>query len=383
MDHSPVAPEAVHRSRLAAACKSVGVVTLVLLGAVLLTEATLRVFTAYRPPDYPPAPARPDLFTGDTIVGYHLWPQTRTCMRYPGNTHRMLSLISNSDGFASSRELGEPDPRPRVLVIGDSFTMGLGVNEGTRYTEIVEDLEPRWRVDNMGMIGWGLDLMVRALEAHGKKARPNAVVFAVYTESLARLSPRWIGQAPVPFRKYELVDGKLVDLPPYRPGFLYRFHLTELLRTVQERVGGSRFRNRYPLNEALLNKFFDLTRELNAAPVVLFLPGTQDTPQGRERRAFLRGWTEARGVTYLDLTDVIYAAGVDTTYIRNNFHWSEYGHQVAGRALHELLSTRVMQGQGSEVDVRSLAPAPWRQRPDYCADRAGEDSGKAPLHAMR
>jgi len=344
--------------------------------AIAFVEAAMRVFGIYRPAPYPPEPRRPDMFVSDSTFGYHLWPLTRTCMRYPSNTHRIVSVISNADGLASSRELGEPDPRPRVLVIGDSFTMGLGVSEGARFTEVIETIEPRWRVDNMGMPGWGLDLMVRALEALGKKAQPNVIVFAVYTESLARLSPEWLGQGPRPFRKFKLVDGKLVDIAPFAPSFWRQFHLAQLGRTVHERIGGSRARNQYPLNEALLNRFYDLTRKLNATPVVVFLPGTHDTAQGRERRAFLRGWAEAHGVVYGDMTQVIHGAGVKKTYIGDNTHWNEYGHEVAGRALHELLTARVLQGKGADIDIRALPPPPWRQRVEYCSD-SGAALGEA------
>ncbi|MGQ0643301.1 MAG: SGNH/GDSL hydrolase family protein [Gemmatimonadaceae bacterium] len=370
-------PVTAQRSRLAAALKNVALIVLVTVAAIMLVEAGLRVFGMYRPPEYPEKPSRPDLFVGHPKFGYHLWPLSRMCMRYPANTHRLVSVISNSDGFASSRNFGEPDPRPRVLVIGDSFTMGLGVNEGTRYTEVVEDVEPRWRVDNMGIVGWGLDLMVRALEALGEKAKPDVVVFAVYTESLARLSPRWQGQAPTPFRKYKLVDGTLVDTPPFQLSFWHNLHVSELMRTVQERVGGTQVRNQYPLNEALLDRFLELTKQLNATPVVVFFPGTHDTVQGRERRAFLRSWAESKGVVHGDFTDVVHRAGVEKTYIPNNFHWDEYGHEVAGRALHELLATRVLRGKGADIDTRTLPPPPWRQqRYDFCSDRSDSTQGK-------
>jgi hypothetical protein len=359
------------------ALKNVTLLVLTTVIGVALAESGLRVFGFYRPPDYPPPPAvRSDLFVTDSAFGYHLWPLSRTCIRYPAKSHRMLTLISNSDGFASSRNLGEPDPRPRVLVIGDSFTMGSGVNEGTRYTEVLEDIEPRWRVDNMGMTGWGLDLMVRALEALGKKAQPTVVVLAVYTDDLSRLSPRYVGPAGTPYTKFKLVDGELVDTPPFKLDFWHRLHLSELLLTVQERQGGTRARNRYPLNEALLNRFRDLTTELNATPVVLFLPGRGDTAEDRERRAFLRAWAEAKGVVYRDLTEVLHGEGVEKTYIRDNSHWNEHGHEVAGRALHELLATRVLQSKGAGVDARTLTPPPWRQqRFDFCSDRGDSAHG--------
>src|SRR5262245_35118296 len=97
--------------------------------ALVLAEAALRVLDGARPMGLPPQPTRPDVFIADADVGYRLRPSTRTCMRYPVGSNRLQHIVSNSDGFFSSRELGEPDARPRVLVLGDSFTFGTGVEE--------------------------------------------------------------------------------------------------------------------------------------------------------------------------------------------------------------------------------------------------------------
>jgi hypothetical protein len=86
--------------------KKLGLLLLSLGVVLLLAEVGLRVLGRYRPPD-PPKPARPDLYVPDERVGYHLWPSTRTCLRYPSRGGRVLELNSNSDGFRSSRELGE------------------------------------------------------------------------------------------------------------------------------------------------------------------------------------------------------------------------------------------------------------------------------------
>ena len=135
-------------------------------------EAITRLVGAYVPPGAELTPTRPDLYTPDPDVGYRLHPSLHTTVRYPPRNPRALSVVSNSDGFRSSRELGEPDARPRILVVGDSFVFGSGVEASERFTEILEWLEPGWRVDNLGMTGWGIDLMVREIETLGPKARP-------------------------------------------------------------------------------------------------------------------------------------------------------------------------------------------------------------------
>jgi hypothetical protein len=159
--------------------------------------------------------------------------------------------------------------------------------------------------------------------------------------------------------------------------FRRRLHLSELIRTVQERRGGTQARNRYPLNEALLNKFLSLTTEYGAIPVVLFLPGRSDNAEDKERRGFLRRWAESKHVAFADLTESLHGEGVGRTYIKDNFHWNEYGHEVAAKAIHRLLATQVMGDKGASIDVASLPPPPWRAgHATFCNDR-GDSSQTA------
>jgi hypothetical protein len=338
-----------------------------ILATLALAEAALRILDVARPLELPPMPSRPEMFVADSEVGYRLWPSTRTCMRYPPGARRVLQVISNSDGFASSRELGAPDPRPRVLVLGDSFVFGTGVNEGTRLTEIVEELEPRWRVDNLAMPGWGIDLMVRGLDRFGAKARPDVVVLAVYTDDFRRLDPLYAGVG-FPYTKFALEKGKLVDVAFPERTLAQRLRLMELVRRIATRED-----NFFGLNEALIDEFESIAKRIRAAPVILFLPGVADTEVDRERRGRLAAWADGRAIPFLDLTDAIHAPGVKETYLPENWHWSERGHRIAGEALHALLSKSVLRDAGAAIDPNAIPAPPWRAQPWlYCADESSK-----------
>ncbi len=255
-------------------------------------------------------------------------------MRYPPRNPRVLSLVANSDGFRSPRELGESDPRTRILVVGDSFVFGSGVEASERFTEILELLEPGWRIDNLGMTGWGIDLMLRAIEAFGPKARPDIVLLAVYTDDFRRVAPTYAGLGhAVP--KFGLVDGQLESFPYPRPGVFERLRLVQLLFRLRPAAE----RNHYALNAALLDRFRAATEQLAAAPVVLFLPGRGDTPEDKQRRRFLGNWAARNDVPFVDLTDAIRGAGVSRLYIPRNFHWNPEGHRIAADAIHRRLKT--------------------------------------------
>ena len=299
-----------------------------ILLTLLLAEAALRVFDMFPPPD--PQPRRPNLFTSDAITGYRLLPSLQTTYHYPANSPVAIPLVSNSLGFRDKRELYEEDPRTRMLLVGDSFIFGSGVRSEERISEVLESLEPAWRVDSMGMPGWGIDSMIRALEHVLPRLKPDSVIMAVYCDDFRRVHPYYAGMGYAT-NKYELLDGELVSRPfPVTSGI-------ENLRLWQAgyRLATNNFlvNDRFDLNGALLDRFIALSEKYGFDPVILFLPGKTDTPIHKRERAFLNSWTAERSVPYLDLTPIIHGAGVSNTYIRDNWHWNPQGHRIAAEAV--------------------------------------------------
>jgi hypothetical protein len=309
--------------------------TLVCL-SVLLTlavgEVALRVSGAYRPPDEPVQTARPEIYRTHPQVGYAMWPSKTMTYRYPETSQELIPLVSNSDGFRTAREFDERDGRLRILVVGDSFVFGQGVRAEERVTEQLEAMESGWRVDNMGMTGWGLDLMVRAIERYGRKANPDIVVLAVYTDDFRRLLPYYAGVG-FAYPKFELVGGELISVPFPYPRFWERLRLVQGIYQSRWQL----HRNRYDLNQALLNRYLEDASEIGFDPVVVFFPGRADTEEDKTRRQFLARWTSSRGVPFADLTDPMQRAGADQVFIEDNWHWNALGHRVAAIELHNLL----------------------------------------------
>lgn len=300
--------------------------------ALAVAEAGLRMLDWYPPPPVLVEPLNPELYTADPDVGYRMHANLRTTYRYPLPQSDPIPLSANSSGFRDARDFGEQNGRPRVLVVGDSFVFGEGVRAEDRLTEVLESLRPDWQVDNLGMPGWGLDLMIRALERYVDVVQPAMVVLCVYTDDFRRLMPYYAG-AGFTYPRFELEGGDLVTVPPKRP--------TGLAGT---RIGHAWFtwywagrQNRYELNGALLDRFLENAERHGFVPVTLFLPGRDDTEIDRERRGFLEQWSTANGVTHRDLTDPIHSAGVDRVYIERNFHWNRAGHRIAAKEIAKLL----------------------------------------------
>jgi lysophospholipase L1-like esterase len=75
--------------------------------------------------------------------------------------------------------------------------------------------------------------------------------------------------------------------------------------------------------------------------VLIFLPGTSDTPKDYERRTWLRAYAERTGTTFLDLTDPILGRRSESLFIPNNWHLNAQGHRVVAESIRRLLETGV------------------------------------------
>jgi hypothetical protein len=175
--------------------------------------------------------------------------------------------------------------------------------------------------------------MVRAYERISKRVTPDVVVLAFYTDDFRRLRPQYSGMG-YPFPKFELVDGALVTVP--FPGPLPAWRRLRVVQAAEQTYW--RFaRNRYALNGALLDRL----RGGMKAPTklaVVFVPGRADTSEDQTRRAFLRDWCRRTSTPFLDLTETMAAAGVESLHIPGNYHWNDRGHEVAGTAIQRFLS---------------------------------------------
>jgi hypothetical protein len=170
----------------------------------------------------------------------------------------------------------------------------------------------------MGMTGFGLDLMLRALETVGIKAAPDVVVLAVYTDDFRRLLPYYSGVGyPIP--KFRLEGSELITVSYPAPA---RWERLRIVQAVYQNYW-RRVRNRYDLNRAILDRFRANADEHDFGPVVIFIPGRSDTDEDQERREWLRQWCARSDTPFLDLTEAIHGAGVE-----NHLGTQNSGHAV-------------------------------------------------------
>lgn len=265
----------------------------------VLGELVFRFAIKVPTPTYPPVPwHNPHLYQQFDLYGYRLWPSRTTTYLYPRNNPRKLTVVSNSDGFRSSREFDEPDERVRIVIVGDSFVFGEGVEEHERFTNILETIQPEWRLDNLGMTGYGPDLMLRALEVVGLDPIPDVVVFSIYTDDIRRVRPYYAGMGfKIP--RFKLGSGQLVTVPYPKPDIWDHSYIFQTIRHIYWNYTDALF----DLNAAILDRFLELSRIHGFRPVIIFLPGNSDTCNDKKRRAWLQQYSKRYDIPFLDLTN--------------------------------------------------------------------------------
>jgi hypothetical protein len=74
-------------------------------------------------------------------------------------------------------ELSNRYPLQNVVVLGDSYTFGIGVNDGEEYATVIQQaLLDQVRVVNLSAMGWGLTQEIRRFYELGQLYQPKVVV---------------------------------------------------------------------------------------------------------------------------------------------------------------------------------------------------------------
>ncbi len=140
----------------------------VLLAIFVLGEVVLRVVspTEYMYPRYKFSPE----------YGITLFANTSMVHVSPGKFKYRYGV--NELGYRGpATEVADHYDRPNVLLLGDSYTFGMGVDDGEEYAiHLQHALADRANVINLGTPGWGLTQQVRRYLELGRRYQPAAVV---------------------------------------------------------------------------------------------------------------------------------------------------------------------------------------------------------------
>lgn len=120
-------------------------------------------------------------YAADPHLGYRLAPESVGWFPAAGEEGRTNRHGLRDDDFPSEKPPGEL----RILVVGDSFTMGADVGQDETYAQVLEellrrDLDGPVQVVNAGVGGWGPFHYARYFEHYGHALDPDLVLVGFF-----------------------------------------------------------------------------------------------------------------------------------------------------------------------------------------------------------
>ena len=276
--------------------------------------------------------------------------------RFEGLYGPGTAYTTNAQGFRATQEYAPAAPagRYRVICLGDSFTMGYGVDDADTVPARLEALSERFEVINMGLGGFGIDQDYLWYLRDGVGLEARLLLLLVIPDDFNRvLTDRFMDRYAKP--RLAVEGGELVvHNVPVPEGFASSDGV-RLARATAGRLGLARLFGRdaavpepagdgpLPYVEvagAILQALRDACRGRDFA-VVYLPPGPlmvrSETPMPVVR--WLESFCAGEGIPFYDLTPSfqrIDPAGLAAHFAHE--HYSPAGNQVVAEALAEIIA---------------------------------------------
>jgi hypothetical protein len=331
-----------------------------------LAEIAVRVLS--------PQETGPPRFAFHPELGEIPVPRQQGRQRHPGGYD--FTFSNNSQGFRGGREFGARQPGAfRVLLLGDSFAYGLGVNDDQTFAIQLEHLlrehHPAAEVINAGCPGKGTDYALKLFQTAGVQLQPEVTILGFFPNDFqdnARGDYYQIGS-----------DGSLLDKPLDRtqsgiktflfnfPGYSWLISWSQaanlvkqtavhyLVKADRERgedaaaglvisygydgAGFSNEANRR-LTEIYLDHLQSAVSRTRGDLLIFYVPLASEVEAYRQKQEISRDekalgeFIQRRGRTLHSLTPVLAASGEPLTALYYaEGHWTAQTHLLVGRYL--------------------------------------------------
>lgn len=324
-----------------------------------------------------PQETGPPRFAFDSELGNIPVPHQKARRHYPGVYD--FSYSNNSLGFRGSREFGPKKPGElRLLLLGDSFTYGFGVNDDQTFASQLErdlrDQQIDAEVINAGCPGKGTDYELKLFQTVGAKLQPDVTVLCFFPNDFddnARGEYYDLDAAGQPRAKslahsQREIKTVLLNFPGYNwliswsqaANLVKQAAVDYLVKTGQTPGGaaaasglvvsygssfdGTGFSNdsNRRLTEIYVDHLKEAVKQAGSDLVVCYIPLASELETFRQKQVLsrdelaIREIIEIRGGTLRSLTPLLAAAPepVGELYYAEG-HWTLRAHLIAGRYL--------------------------------------------------
>lgn len=229
-------------------------------------------------------------------------------------------IETNSEGFRDEKFSTENSSEKKIMVIGDSFTFGWGVNRSDRFTDLMEkQLESdgeKVETYNLGVPGLGMRDYRLKLQKYGPRYRPDLIVVAFSRNDIFNVK---LGKE-IYNRAEQMAPADVEDR-----GEWAREKNLELRRNYKTNTRLKKTNLSRNMNEMLYS-----SRRLDAN--IIFFSIRPD----RGLEDFSENWANKRNANYIEAPQKIDSMPSSRyTLSRNDSHYNKLGHRLLADKLAE------------------------------------------------
>jgi len=310
---------------------------------------SLEILSRYIYPEWGPQKFdNSDLYQHDELLGWK---------HQPNQTSRFetidfsVDVVTNSRGLRDKEYgLEKPPGIKRILILGDSFGWGFGVEHGDRIDEIIESKYDDIEIINASIAGYGTDQQYLYLKNRGILYNPDLVVVMFYPNDVNNNSSKIQYQYEKPFFILEENSIKLTNVPVPELGFWSKANIYIMNRTyfIKKVISSfkyfvlnplglsnpqkSSYEEALDITKSLLLKVDGYTSSNKIDLIVVFLPGPLKREPLNKVLDELKDFAEYSEINHLSLKET-FEDKQKEAYFENNLHWNEYGHEIAAKQL--------------------------------------------------
>lgn len=299
------------------------------------------------------------LFRPDAVLGWTPLPHLNLVrMNANGGLWRVTTDAEGIRGPSA----WDSDDQIRLLILGDSFAFGEGVDLADRFDTLIKERMPDLSIVNLGVMGYGpAQQLIRARPWKATLRRGDAVLLLTYGNDFYDLARTRHGGRSKPW--LEVVDGRLVEHPPAMNAFDIlrdRSYVFTLVTRSLARLGQSEDTERRldHVGELYRTLVLQEVADLVARGVVVVIVHHGDTVfelPFDPAEAFAQTCISVSGCLALD--GILARHPRDEVFLRDG-HWAAGGHRIAAERIAAYLRSLPGFGAAGEGGEPTERPAP-------------------------
>ena len=312
----------------------------------------------------------------DRVLGWIGNPEKAGILSFAAEETADMHVVMNPEGFWDiNPQIIKPSETKRILFLGDSFTIGFGVSEKERFSDLIKDLLPSgFEVINMGMWGYSTDQELLVLTEKGIKYSPDIVIVSMFLDDLFCSNLFSVNEGLYIKPKFILTAGNSLELGNvpvpnnHGPSYLLNMVLTRFYKLRNRLEMGSEFHRRgwisvfdkayikekrYTLPLRLLSEMNAVSRSNDSKFLLVIIPYKDQLYEQRIHKL----WDTYKGIPFerLDLALPQKVVGLfcrksgipmldllpafkshnspQTLFFNRDLHWTKEGHRLAAEQI--------------------------------------------------